>query len=142
MTYEELIAEINAKITTNGAGEITGAILNDVLKDIVATLKDNADTVHVFISGNNNNATFMWPFEDTAVNDLSIEGYNANGFSAASKYPLNGMRIVNGSGRYATFNNGSWVGNLTSLIKGEWYYITYSAVSDNTNCSIYIRPNN
>lgn len=139
MTYEQLINEINEKINTNGAGEITGAVLNEVLKDIVATLKDDADTVHVFISDNDKTATFLWPFEDTAVNDLSIKGYNGNSFSAASKYPLDGMKISSG-GRYTTFHNGSWVGNLTTLVNGEWYYITYSAAI-NVNCSIYIRPN-
>ena len=41
MTYEELINEINEKITENGAGEITGAVLNEVLTAVVQAVTDN-----------------------------------------------------------------------------------------------------
>lgn len=54
MTYEELINEINEKITENGANEITGAVLNDVLTSIVQTVTDNTPKKVVTFDGINN----------------------------------------------------------------------------------------
>lgn len=54
MTYEELINEINEKITENGANEITGAVLNDVLTSIVQAVTDNTPKRVVTFEGINN----------------------------------------------------------------------------------------
>lgn len=40
MTYTELIADINARITTNGSQEITGDILNDILVNTATQIND------------------------------------------------------------------------------------------------------
>ena len=65
MTYEELINEINTKITTNGANEITGAKLNEVLRDIVNTVAENAIPVQVILSVTEKQCLFKWPYDDT-----------------------------------------------------------------------------
>ena len=54
MTYEELISEINEKIKANGAGEITGAVLNEVLTSIVQAVTDNTSKKVVTFEGINN----------------------------------------------------------------------------------------
>ena len=41
MKYEELINDINEKIKENGAGNITGIVLNEVLTSIVQAVTDN-----------------------------------------------------------------------------------------------------
>lgn len=141
MTYEQLINEINEKINTNGAGKITGAVLNDVLRDIVATLKNDADTVHVFISNQDDAATFVWPFEDTAINDVVIEGYDGKNFNDINKFPKPLMRIGDTNNYSVYYEGHGFSGSLSKLIKGNWYFIQYSSVNA-VNCSIYLkRPN-
>ena len=54
MTYEELINEINEKIKANGAGEITGAVLNEVLTSIVQAVTNNTPKKIVTFDGINN----------------------------------------------------------------------------------------
>lgn len=54
MTYEELINEINEKITENGAGEITGAVLNEVLTAVVQAVTNNTPKKFVTFDGINN----------------------------------------------------------------------------------------
>lgn len=54
MTYEELINEINEKIKANGAGDITGAVLNEVLTSIVQAVTNNTPKKIVTFDGINN----------------------------------------------------------------------------------------
>ena len=54
MTYEELINDINEKIKENGAGNITGIVLNEVLTSIVQAVTDNTPKKVVTFDGINN----------------------------------------------------------------------------------------
>ena len=54
MTDEELSNEINEKIKANGAGEITGAVLNEVLTSIVQAVTNNTPKKVVTFDGINN----------------------------------------------------------------------------------------
>lgn len=54
MTYEELINDINEKIKENGAGNITGIVLNEVLASIVQAVTDNTPKKVVTFDGINN----------------------------------------------------------------------------------------
>ena len=133
MTYNELIAEINAKIKTNGEGEITGSILNEVLTDIVDTLAERtplSGAVQVIISDSDTSATFLWPYEDTPLNELAIEGYN--GAALNDPFPKNGMRISKG-GTYSEYVSGAWYGGISQLVKNEWYTFSYANAATSNN---------
>lgn len=136
MTYEELIAEINAKINTNGVGEISGAVLNDVLKDIVDYASPK--TVTVTISGTENAATFLWPFEDTPLNDLVFQGYNGTVITESNAYPLDNIGIsAMYASSYSEYFGGAWYGGLDTLEKGKWYALR-NLNAANANCMVII----
>lgn len=71
MTYEELINEINEKITENGAGEITGAVLNEVLTAVVQAVTDNTARKLVTIAGIQN--LTQQQLEDLNVGDIVVD---------------------------------------------------------------------
>lgn len=53
-TQAQLLAEINSSITTNGAGAITGAILNGVLQDMVNATFGDAVLTSLIVNGVSN----------------------------------------------------------------------------------------
>lgn len=76
MTYEELINEINEKIKANGAGEITGAVLNEVLTSIVQAVTDNTPKKVVTFDGINNLTSVQ--VEQLNVGDVVVDLLSKN----------------------------------------------------------------
>ena len=151
MDYEQLIEKINEYITTNGSNEITGAKLNEVLRDIVNTVKSNILPVQVVLSSDNKICTFKWPYEDTDLEDLAFDGYDGIFFVPEHKFPLGGSIISEGYTDpqnpglvppAAAYSQGAWVGDLTKLEKGNWYTLTCPAIQSNgLNCIVHIWRN-
>ena len=138
MDYEQLIEKINEYITTNGSNEITGAKLNEVLRDIVNTVAESVIPVQVILSDNEKQCLFRWPYDDTDLEDVVFDGYNG-GVSPAQKFPLNGTIIMDAATFAASsYSAGVWVGNIQKLEKGKWYVIGYQGITSNTNCIIYL----
>ena len=126
MNIEQLIEKINADINTNSEGDITGAKLNEVLRDIVTTIMENTvQDVKVFISASHPTATFQWTFKTTSINNITMDGYNDLVFSGANKFPLNGMQISDGV-RSTSYSSHGWGGTLTELQYGKWYWLRYN----------------
>lgn len=151
MDYEQLIEKINEYITANGANEITGAKLNEVLRDIVNTVKSNILPVQVVLSSDNKVCTFKWPYEDTNLEDLAFDGYDGLFFVPECKFPLDGSIISEGytdpqnpglTPPASEYRHGAWVGNLTKLEKGNWYVFTSPVIqSSGVNCIVHIWRN-
>jgi hypothetical protein len=148
MDFEQLIEKINEYITTNGANEITGAKLNEVLCDIVNTVKSNILPVQVVLSSDNKTCTFKWPYEDTDLEDLAFDGYDGLFFVPEYKFPLENTNIAEGYTDplnpglvppASEYRQGAWVGNLTKLEKGNWYVFTSPVIqSSGVNCIVQI----
>lgn len=151
MDYEQLIEKINEYINANGANEITGAKLNEVLRDIVNTVKSNILPVQVVLSSDNKVCTFKWPYEDTDLDDLAFDGYDGIFFVPEHKFPLENTNIAEGypdpfnpglTPPAAAYNHGVWIGDLTKLEKGNWYTLTSPAINSNgVNCIVHIWRN-
>lgn len=138
MDYEQLIDKINAEINTNGVGAITGAKLNEVLRDIVKTVEEMVVPVQVILSDNERQCLFRWPYDDTNLEDVVFDGYNG-GVSPSQKFPLDGMAIMNADTfDFSAYSSGVWGGTLQKLEKGKWYNIGYQGITSNTNCIIYL----
>lgn len=138
MDFEQLIEKINEYITTNGANEITGAKLNEVLRDIVNTVAESVIPVQVILSDNERQCLFRWPYDDTNLEDVVFDGYN-EGVSPSQKFPLDGTAIMDAATLDASiYSSGVWVGNIQKLEKGKWYLIGYQGIMSNTNCIIYL----
>lgn len=141
MNFQEILQEINDVITTNGANEITGAKLNTVLKDIISAIDAELPQhgkVTVFISGSENWATFLWPYEDTPLSDLTFEGYNGLEITENNAYPVEGMRITSINGSFISeYSEGEWFGDFDTLEKGKWYAILNGDASS-ANCMVMI----
>lgn len=138
MDYEQLIEKINEYITANGSNEITGAKLNEVLRDIVNTVAESVIPVQVILSDNEKQCLFRWPYDDTNLEDVVFDGYKG-GVSPAQKFPLNGTIIMDAETLdSAAYSSGVWGGTLQKLEKGKWYLIGYRGISSNTNCIIYL----
>jgi hypothetical protein len=151
MDFEQLIEKINEYITTNGANEITGAKLNEVLRDIVNTVKSNILPVQVVLSSDNKTCTFKWPYDDTNLEDLAFDGYDGYFFIPEYKFPLEGSIISEGYPDHlnpgltppaAAYNQGVWIGDLAKLKKGNWYTFTCPVIQSNgLNCIVHIWRN-
>lgn len=151
MDFEQLIEKINEYITTNGSNEITGAKLNEVLRDIVNTVKSNILPVQVVLSSDNKICTFKWPYEDTDLGDVAFDGYDGLFFVPEHKFPLDGSIISEGYTDplnpglvppSAVYSQGAWVGDLTKLEKGNWYTLACPAIQSNfLNCIVQIWKN-
>lgn len=138
MDYEQLIEKINEYIATNGERDISGAKLNEVLRDIVNTVAENVIPVQVILSATEKQCLFRWPYDDTNLEDVVFDGYNG-GVSPAQKFPLNGTIIMDAETLAASsYSAGVWVGNIQKLEKGKWYVIGYQGITSNTNCIIYL----
>ena len=151
MDFEQLIEKINEYITTNGSNEITGAKLNEVLRDIVNTVKSNILPVQVVLSSDNKICTFKWPYEDTDLEDLAFDGYDGYFFIPEYKFPLDGSIISEGYTDpqnpglvppAAAYGQGVWTGDLTKLEKGNWYTFSCPVIlSNGLNCIVHIWRN-
>lgn len=141
MNFEEILQEINDVITTNGANEITGAMLNTVLKDIVSAIEAELPQhgkVTVFISRSENWSTFFWPYEDTPLSDLTFEGYNGSVITENNAYPVEGMRITSMQEfLISEYSEGEWFGDFDTLEKGKWYTIM-NGDAEAVNCMVMI----
>lgn len=139
MNFQQLEEKINEYINTNGERAITGAKLNEILHDIVETVKSDIMPVQVVLSETKNSCSFMWPYEDTDIEDVVFDGYNGFMFEPEFKFPLDGMNIQRGIHEAAVYNSGTWRGDITKLEKGQWYIIYYPTVVSGVNCTIYLR---
>lgn len=138
MDYEQLIDKINAEINTNGVGAITGAKLNEVLRDIVNTVAETVIPVQAILSDNERQCLFRWPYDDTNLEDVVFDGYNSS-ISPSQKFPLDGTIIMDAETLdFSSYSAGVWSGNLQKLEKGKWYNIGYQGITSNTNCIIYL----
>lgn len=138
MDYEQLIDKINAEINTNGVGAITGAKLNEVLRDIVKTVEEMVIPVQVILSDNEKQCLFRWPYDDTNLEDVVFDGYNSS-ISPSHKFPLDGTLMMDAATLdFSAYSAGVWSGNLQKLEKGKWYNIGYQGITSNTNCIIYL----
>lgn len=138
MDYEQLIEKINEYIATNGERDISGAKLNEVLRDIVNTVAENVIPVQVILSATEKQCLFRWPYDDTNLEDVVFDGYNG-GVSPAQKFPLNRTIIMDAETLdSAAYSSGVWAGNLQKLEKGKWYLIGYQGITNHTNCIIYL----
>ena len=127
MDYQQLIDKINAEITTNGANEITGAKLNEVLRDIVDTVAESVIPVQVILSDNEKKCLFRWPY------DLKTW------FSTVTTEACRHLQDSRWMARVSWMQTaGVWGGNLQKLEKGRWYAIGYQGITSNTNCIIYL----
>lgn len=110
--FSSIIQEINADITTNGVGAITGAKLNQVLRDIVAavnTAKQDPLTIDATPTEDSTN-----PVQSggvfTALANLIADGGLYGGVVGPSDSPTYGddyryYYIAMQAGRYVNFNN-------------------------------------
>lgn len=148
MNFEELKQKIDAYVNTNGTGAITGAKLNEILHDIVDTVESSILPVQVVLSATEKVCTFLWPYEDTNLEDLAFDGYDGIAFVPEYKFPMDGIIITEGYTDldnpglippFSEYRQGAWVGNLTKLEKGNWYVFNGPAIQSNgTNCIVHI----
>lgn len=101
MAYSTLIADINSAITTNGGNEITGAVLNGVLQEMVTQLGGGA-----VYAGLATPDTDISGIGDKAVFYLATE---------AGTYTNMGGFVLTDGMALMYYNGSTWTGNLLTI---------------------------
>ena len=114
MTYEELINDINEKIKENGAGNITGIVLNEVLTSIVQAVTDNTPKKVVTFDGINNLTSEQ--VEQLNVGDVVVDLLSKNELAyTVSEKTVTKMvlsSVKDGSVTVVVYDNGEYFSTI------------------------------
>ena len=128
---------------TEGIGEEKSIV--EKVAELTAKVEEleSAKFVELFINSTQTKANFIWPFEDTAIENVEITGYLGENQTDSNKILKDGIQII-GGGEFSTYYDLGgglilWDGSLTELKKGILYSFKGVDLST-TNAHVYIRP--
>lgn len=94
LTPAQLTALINSEITTNGVGAITGAILNNVLQNIVGLLANAFTFAEPLTVTATNTLSALSNAPSSALVLLAINGQVISSVSSPAPFTISGMTVT------------------------------------------------